>query len=162
MVQLRNGKILVDTLDLSDFIMTEEDLNNYIMTEEEKKEYSDYESDDERRFNERWDYERNHNSDSDEECFCSDCNESYNQYKLVEEDIDIRLFPSNHYYQKLGIDFIMEQNNLLPDPIMFAWYEKLAENIPTPSEDWIRQKNQNILTYTDILTSNDIILKNND
>ena len=58
----------------------------------------------------------------------------------------------------------MEQNNLLPDPIMFAWYEKLAENIPTPSEDWIRQKNQNqnILTYTDILTSNDIILKNND
>ena len=154
MVQLRNGKILVDTLDLSDLIMTEE----------EKKDYSDYESDDEHRFNERWDYERNHNSDSDEECFCSDCNESYNQYKLVEEDIDIRLFPSNHYYQKLGIDFIMEQNNLLPDPIMFAWYEKLAENIPTPSEDWIRQKNQNqnILTYTDILNSNDIILKKHD
>ena len=154
MVQLRNGKILVDTLDLSDLIMTEE----------EKKDYSDYESDDEYRFNERWDYERNHNSDSDEECFCSDCNESYNQYKLVEEDIDLRLFPSNHYYQKLGIDFIMEKNNLLPDPIMFAWYEKLAENIPTPSEDWIRQKNQNqnILTYTDILNSNDIILKKHD
>jgi hypothetical protein len=154
MVQLRNGKILVDTLDLSDLIMTEE----------EKKDYSDYESDDEYRFNERWDYERNHNSDSDEECFCSDCNESYNQYKLVEDDIDLRLFPSNHYYQKLGIDFIMEKNNLLPDPIMFAWYEKLAENIPTPSEDWIRQKNQNqnILTYTDILNSNDIILKKHD
>lgn len=103
------------------------------LTEEEKAEYSDYNSEDEQSREENY----THNSDSDEECFCEKCG-----YKrLTEYDIDPAFFPSNSYYQRLGIDFIIDRNNYLPDPMMFSLYEKLAEQIPTPSEDWKRQKN---------------------
>ena len=120
------------------------------MTDEEKAEYS---SDDDTSS----DYQPSHKSDSDDECFCSACNDD--REELLEDDIDVRLFPCNNFYQKLGIDYIMARNELLPDPNMFPLYEKMAEDMVSPSEDWERQKKQKTLAYTEILKSNDTIIE---
>ena len=124
------------------------------MTDEEKAEYSNSESDD---GDTSSDYQPSHKSDEDEECFCSACNDD--REDLCEENIDIRLFPCNNFYQKLGIDYIMSRNDLLPDEIMFPLYEKMAEDMVSPSEDWERQKKTNSLTYSEILNSNDTIIE---
>ena len=65
-----------------------------IMTEEEKAEYSNSDDDDTSS-----DYSPSHQSDSDDECFCSSCNDD--REDLCEEEIDVRLFPCNNFYQKL-------------------------------------------------------------
>lgn len=124
-----------------------------IMTEEEKAEYSNSESDDDDTSS---DYTPSHKSD-DDECFCSSCSEL--KEDLCEEDIDLRLFPCNNFYQKLGIDYVMARNELLPDENMFPLYEKLAEDMLCPSDDWERQKKQKTLAYTEILKSNDTIIE---
>ena len=123
-----------------------------IMTEEEKAEYSNSDDDDTSS-----DYSPSHQSDSDDECFCSSCNDD--REDLCEEEIDVRLFPCNNFYQKLGIDYIMSRNDLLPDEIMFPLYEKMAEDMLSPAEDWERQKKQKTLAYTEILNSNDTIIE---
>ena len=119
-----------------------------IMTEEEKAEYSNSDDDDTSS-----DYSPSHQSDSDDECFCSACNDD--REELCEENIDVRLFPCNNFYTKLGIDYVMARNDLLADEIMFPLYEKLAEDMLCPSDDWERQKKQKTLAYTEILKSND-------
>ena len=124
------------------------------MTDEEKAEYSNTESDD---GDTSSDYQPSHKSDEDEECFCSACNDD--REELLEDDIDVRLFPCNNFYQKLGIDYIMARNELLPDPNMFPLYEKMSEDMLSPSEDWERQKKQKTLAYTEILNSNDTIIE---
>ena len=124
------------------------------MTDDEKAEYSNSESDD---GDTSSDYQPSHKSDSDDECFCSACNDD--REELFEDDIDVRLFPCNNFYQKLGIDYIMARNELLPDPNMFPLYEKMAEDMVSPSEDWERQKKQKTLAYTEILKSNDTIIE---
>lgn len=123
------------------------------MTEEEKALYSNTESDDDTSS----DYAPSHKSDEDDECFCSACNDD--REELFEEDIDVRLFPCNNFYQKLGIDYIMARNDLLPDQNMFPLYEKMAEEMLSPAEDWERQKKQKTLAYTEILNSNDTIIE---
>jgi hypothetical protein len=124
------------------------------MTDDEKAQYSNSESDD---GDTSSDYQPSHKSDEDEECFCSACNDD--REDLCEEDVDIRLFPCNNFYQKLGIDYIMARNELLPDPNMFPLYEKMSEDMLSPSEDWERQKKQKTLAYTEILNSNDTIIE---
>ena len=126
-----------------------------IMTDEEKQEYSNTESDDTSS-----DYTPSHHEYSDDEdgqCFCSSCSEL--KEDLTEEDIDVRLFPCNNFYQKLGIDYIMARNDLLPDENMFPLYEKMSEDMACPSEDWERQKKQKTLAYTEIKNSNDNIIE---
>ena len=124
------------------------------MTEEEKALYSNTESDDDTSS----DYAPSHKSDEDDgECFCSACNDD--REELFEEDIDVRLFPCNNFYQKLGIDYIMARNDLLPDQNMFPLYEKMAEEMLSPAEDWERQKKQKTLAYTEILNSNHTIIE---
>tara|TARA_R110000803_G_scaffold84597_1_gene150841 strand:+ start:411 stop:812 length:402 start_codon:yes stop_codon:yes gene_type:complete len=120
------------------------------ITDDEKAQYSD---DDDTSS----DYTPSHNEDSDDECFCSACNDD--REELLEDDIDVRLFPCNNFYQKLGIDYIMARNELLPDPNMFPLYEKMAEDMVSPAEDWERQKKTNSLTYSEILKSNDTIIE---
>ena len=124
------------------------------ITDEEKAQYSNSESDDDDTSS---DYQPSHQSDSDDECFCSACNDD--KEDLCEENIDVRLFPCNNFYQKLGIDYIMARNDLLPDPNMFPLYEKMSEDMVSPSEDWERQKKQNSLTYSEILKNNDTIIE---
>jgi hypothetical protein len=123
-----------------------------VMTEEEKQDYSNSDDDDTSS-----DYAPSHKSDEDDECFCSSCNDD--REELFEEDIDVRLFPCNNFYQKLGIDYIMARNELLPDQNMFPLYEKMAEEMLSPAEDWERQKKQKTLAYTEILNSNDTIIE---
>tara|TARA_R110002153_G_scaffold235713_1_gene389094 strand:+ start:119 stop:514 length:396 start_codon:yes stop_codon:yes gene_type:complete len=125
-----------------------------IMTEEEKALYSNSESDDDDTSS---DYTPSHKSDEDDECFCSSCSEL--KEDLCEEDIDVRLFPCNNFYQKLGIDYVMARNELLPDENMFPLYEKIAEDMLCPSDDWERQKKQKTLAYIEILKSNDSIIE---
>jgi hypothetical protein len=125
-----------------------------VMTEEEKEEYSNTESDD---GDSSSDYQPSHKSDSDDECFCSSCNEL--KEDLCEEDIDVRLFPCNNFYQKLGIDYIMARNNLLPDENMFPLYEIMSQEMLSPAEDWERQKKQKSVAYAEILKSNDTIIE---
>ena len=122
------------------------------ITDDEKAEYSNSDDDDTSS-----DYTPSHQSDSDEECFCSACNDD--KEELCEENIDIRLFPCNNFYQKLGIDYIMARNELLPDPNMFPLYEKMAEDMLSPAEDWERQKKQKTLAYSEILKNNDTIIE---
>lgn len=124
------------------------------MTEEEKAEYSNTESEDDDTSS---DYQPSHKSDEDNECFCSSCNDD--REELFEEDIDVRLFPCNNFYTKLGIDYVMARNDLLPDQNMFPLYEKMAEEMLSPAEDWERQKKTNSLAYTEILKSNDTIIE---
>ena len=125
-----------------------------IMTEDEKQDYSNSDEDDTRS-----DYTPSHHeySDEDEECFCSSCSEL--KEDLSEDDIDVRLFPCNNFYQKLGIDYIMARNDLLPDENMFPLYEKMSEDMMCPSEDWERQKQQKSVAYTEIKKSNDNIIE---
>ena len=125
-----------------------------VMTEEEKALYSNSESDDDDTSS---DYTPSHKSDDDDECFCSSCSEL--KEDLCEEDIDVRLFPCNNFYQKLGIDYVMARNDLLPDENMFPLYEKIAEDMLCPSDDWERQKKQKTLAYVEILKSNDSIIE---
>ena len=55
--------------------------------------------------------------------------------ELLDEDhIPVWYFPSNVYYKKLGMEFILEKHKLLPDPNMIGLFEKLAEEILDPAE----------------------------
>ena len=53
----------------------------------------------------------------------------------------------------------MARNDLLPDQNMFPLYEKMAEEMLSPAEDWERQKKQKTLAYTEILNSNHTIIE---
>tara|TARA_R110001606_G_scaffold27218_1_gene87246 strand:+ start:1624 stop:2028 length:405 start_codon:yes stop_codon:yes gene_type:complete len=128
-----------------------------IMTEDEKQEYSNSESNEDDTSSDYTPSHHEYSDDEDEECFCSSCSEL--KEDLSEDDIDVRLFPCNNFYQKLGIDYIMARNDLLPDENMFPLYEKMSEDMMCPSEDWERQKQQKSVAYTEIKNSNHTIIE---
>lgn len=64
--------------------------------------------------------------------------------ELLDEDhIPVWYFPSNVFYKKLGIDFILTKHNLQPDPNMIPLFEKLAEEILDPKEAFELKKKEN-------------------
>ena len=56
------------------------------------------------------------------------------QKEEEEIEIDISFFPSNVFYKLQGIEFILTNHKLNPDPIMMPLYEKFAEQILDPAE----------------------------
>ena len=63
--------------------------------------------------------------------------------ELLDEDhIPVWYFPSNVYYKKLGMEFILEKHKLLPDPNMIGLFEKLAEEILDPAEAFELKKKE--------------------
>ena len=63
--------------------------------------------------------------------------------ELLDEDhIPVWYFPSNVFYKKLGVDFILEKHKLLPDPNMIGLFEKLAEEILDPAEAFKLKKTE--------------------
>ena len=62
--------------------------------------------------------------------------------ELEEDHIPVWYFPSNVYYKKLGVEFILEKHKLLPDPNMIGLFEKLAENILSPAEAFELKKTE--------------------
>jgi hypothetical protein len=70
-------------------------------------------------------------------------NITLNTEELLDEDhISVWYFPSNVYYKKLGMEFIIEKHKLLPDPNMIGLYEKLSENILDPAEAFELKKKE--------------------
>lgn len=61
---------------------------------------------------------------------------------LNEDHIPVWYFPSNVFYKKLGMEFIIEKHKLLPDENMIPLYEKLAENILSPAEAFELKKKE--------------------
>ena len=68
--------------------------------------------------------------------------EEINDGELTEDDIPAWYFPSNVYYKKLGMEFILEKHKLLPDPNMIGLYEKLADDILDPKEAFELKKEE--------------------
>ena len=67
--------------------------------------------------------------------------------ETIEEEIDenhipVWYFPSNVFYKKLGVEFIIEKNKLLYDPNMIGLYEKIAEDILSPAEAFELKKEE--------------------
>ena len=62
--------------------------------------------------------------------------------ELEEDHIPVWYFPSNVYYKKLGMEFIIEKNKLLYDPNMIPLYEKFAEEILSPAEAFELKKTE--------------------
>jgi hypothetical protein len=56
------------------------------------------------------------------------------QKEEEEIEIDISFFPSNVFYKLQGIEFILTNHKLNPDPLMMPLYEKFAEQILDPAE----------------------------
>jgi hypothetical protein len=56
------------------------------------------------------------------------------QKEEEEIEIDISFFPSNVFYKLQGIEFILTNHKLNPDPVMMPLYEKFAEQILDPAE----------------------------
>ena len=68
--------------------------------------------------------------------------EEINDEQLTEDDIPVWYFPSNVFYKKLGVHFILEKHKLLPDPNMIGLYEKLADEILDPKEAFELKKEE--------------------
>ena len=62
--------------------------------------------------------------------------------ELDEDHIPVWYFPSNVYYKKLGVEFILEKHKLLPDPNMIGLFEQLAEEILDPAEAFELKKTE--------------------
>ena len=67
--------------------------------------------------------------------------------ETIEEEIDenhipVWYFPSNVFYKKLGVEFIIEKNKLLYDPNMMPLFEKFAEEILDPAEAFELKKEE--------------------
>lgn len=75
----------------------------------------------------------------------SDFFEEEEEYDL-EDMIPAEYYPSNNYLKLKGIEFFMERNNLIDDPMMIPVYEDILNKMPSPSEEWEFRKN-NKLSY---------------
>jgi hypothetical protein len=62
--------------------------------------------------------------------------------ELDEEYLPVWYFPSNVYYKKLGVDFILAKHNLNPDPVMMPLYEKFADEILDPQDAFNLKKDE--------------------
>jgi len=62
--------------------------------------------------------------------------------ELDEDHIPIWYFPSNVFYKKLGVEFIIEKHKLLYDPNMIGLYETFAEDILDPAEAFELKKQE--------------------
>ena len=62
--------------------------------------------------------------------------------ELDEDHISVWYFPSNVYYKKLGVEFIIEKHKLLYDPNMIGLYENFAEDILDPAEAFELKKEE--------------------
>jgi hypothetical protein len=62
--------------------------------------------------------------------------------ELDEDHIPVWYFPSNVFYKKLGVEFIIEKHKLLYDPNMLPLFEKFAENILSPAEAFELKKEE--------------------
>lgn len=71
--------------------------------------------------------------------------EEEEEYDL-EDMIPAEYYPSNNYLKLKGIEYFMERNNLIDDPMMIPVYEDILNKMPSPSEDWEFRKN-NKLSY---------------
>ena len=57
----------------------------------------------------------------------------------TEEDI-FDFLPIHRQHEILGVDYIINRNSLMPDPLLMPLYEHIAKNILTPTADFARQK----------------------
>lgn len=63
--------------------------------------------------------------------------------ELLDEDhIPVWYFPSNVFYKKLGVDFILTKHKFIEDPNMIGLFEKLAEEILDPAEAFELKKKE--------------------
>ena len=63
--------------------------------------------------------------------------------ELLDEDhIPVWYFPSNVFYKKLGVDFILTKHKFIEDPNMIGLFEKLAEEILDPAEAFELKKTE--------------------
>ena len=63
--------------------------------------------------------------------------------ELLDEDhIPVWYFPSNVFYKKLGVDFILTKHKFIEDPNMIPLYVKLAEEILDPKEAFELKKTE--------------------
>ena len=65
-----------------------------------------------------------------------------NDEELTEDHIPVWYFPSNVFYKKLSVNFILEKHKLLPDPSMIGLYKKFAEEILSPAEAFELKKDE--------------------
>ena len=68
--------------------------------------------------------------------------EEFNDEELTEDDIPVWYFPSNVFFKKLGVDFILTKHKLQPDPNMISLFEKFAEEILDPKEAFELKKDE--------------------
>ena len=63
--------------------------------------------------------------------------------ELLDEDhIPVWYFPSNVFYKKLGVDFILTKHKFIEDPNMIPLYVKWAEEILDPAEAFELKKKE--------------------
>ena len=68
--------------------------------------------------------------------------EKINDAELTEDDIPAWYFPSNVFYKKLGVEFILTKHKLQPDDNMMPLFEKFAEEILDPKEAFELKKEE--------------------
>lgn len=57
---------------------------------------------------------------------------------IQEDDIDVRFFPSNTYYKRLGKEYVAYKFNLnINDPYMLPLINYIYENLKNPEESWV-------------------------
>ena len=62
--------------------------------------------------------------------------------EFTEDDIPVWYFPSNVFYKKLGVDFILTKHKLQPDNNLMPLFEKFAEEILDTKEAFELKKNE--------------------